>query len=215
MMSVVAQSPTHVVSDELEPAWEVAYLFPPQGRWSEADHIRLDNNATRRIELVDGRIEVLTVPTELHQRILLYFYEALRLFIRTRQLGMVLTSGLRVRLRPGEIREPDVVFMRAENAARRGEDFWHGADLVMEVVSASAPDRKRDLEEKRVAYAQAGIPEYWILDPEQQRVLVWRLEGEQYVTHGEFKPGEHAHSATLVGFTLNVAAALRGEVESL
>ena len=212
----VADKPTHqTLAEEYEPAWEVAYLFPPQGYWSEAEFIRLDNSATRRIELVDGRIEVLAVPTELHQLILLYFYEALRSFVRQRKLGIVLTSGLRVRLRPGEIREPDVVFMRAENAIRRGEDFWHGADLVMEVVSASAHDRKRDLEDKRRAYAQAGIPEYWILDPQQQRVLVLRLEGEQYITHGEFQPGDRAQSATLAGFTLDVAAALRGDVESL
>lgn len=214
-MTVAERILPQSADSELEPAWEVAYLFPPQGYWSEAEYIRLDNSATRRIELVDGRIEVLTVPTELHQLIVAFFYKALDKFVSERKLGLVLFAGLRVRLRLGEIREPDVVFMRAENAARRGEDFWHGADLVMEVVSASAQDRKRDLEEKRAAYARAGIPEYWILDPEQQQILVLRLEGEQYVSHGEFKSGDRAHSATLAGFTLDVVAALRGDVEGL
>jgi Uma2 family endonuclease len=214
-MTVAEKHLPQSADTELEPAWEVAYLFPPQGYWSEAEFIRLDSSATRRIELVDGRIEVLAVPTELHQLIVAFFYKVLDRFVSERKLGLVLFTGLRVRLRPGEIREPDVVFMRAENAVRRSDDFWHGADLVMEVVSASAQDRKRDLEEKRRAYAQAGIPEYWILDPQQQRVLVLRLEGEQYVTHGEFKPGDRAPSATLPGFTLDVAAALRGEVDSL
>lgn len=214
-MTVAEKVLPQSADSELEPAWEVAYLFPPQGYWSEAEYIRLDNSATRRIEFVDGRIAVLTAPTELHQRIVAFFYKALDGFVRQNRLGLVLFAGLRVRLRPGEIREPDVVFMRTENAARRSEDFWHGADLVMKVVSASAQDRKRDLEEKRAAYAQAGIPEYWILDPEQQQILVLRLEGEQYVSHGEFKPGEQARSALLAGFTLDVAAALRGEVEGL
>ncbi len=42
-----------------------------------------------------------------------------------------------MRLWEGKFREPDVVFMPAEHASRITEDYWNGADLVMEVVSDS------------------------------------------------------------------------------
>jgi Uma2 family endonuclease len=116
---------------------------------------------------------------------------------------------LRVQLWAGKFREPDVVFMRAENAARIGEPFWEGADLVMEVVSQD--DRRRDLDIKRGEYAQAGIPEYWIVDPQGARITVLRLDGATYDVHGEFPAGTRATSHLLPGFGVDVTAALAGK----
>ncbi|MGH2522589.1 MAG: Uma2 family endonuclease, partial [Anaerolineales bacterium] len=97
-----------------------------------------------------------------------------------------------------------VVFMLAEHAARRHEQFWEGADLVMEVVSDD--DRRRDVETKRFEHARAGIPEYWMVDPTPGRIIVLRLEGERYLVHGEFERGAQAQSALLAGFSVDVAA---------
>jgi Uma2 family endonuclease len=202
--------PTKPSTDNLpEPTWEIAYLFPPQGMWGEGEYLALTTN--RLVEFSDGYIEVLPVPTELHQLILAHLYRALADFVRAHALGLVLMAGIRVRLWPGKYREPDIVFMRAEHAQRRHNEFWEGADLVMEVVSDSDEDRRRDLEVKRVEYARAGIPEYWLVDPAQSRVTVLQLEGDHYATHGEFGPAMQARSALLEGFAIHVAAALRGE----
>ena len=75
----------------------------------------------------------------------------------------------------------------------------------MEVVSSSDDDRSRDLETKREEYAQARIPEYWIVDPEVGQITVLTLDGETYVVHGEFKRGEQATSKLLPGFAVDVA----------
>jgi len=82
----------------------------------------------------------------------------------------------------------------------------------MEVVSDD--DRRRDLEIKRREYAQASIPEHWIVDPLQARIAVLRLEGERYVVHGEFERGTSATSVLLEGFAIEVTAALQGEVSA-
>jgi hypothetical protein len=74
----------------------------------------------------------------------------------------------------GKFREPDIVFLLAQHADRRGNKYWRGADLVMEVVSEDDPDR--DLVTKRVEYAQAGICEYWLLDPRDRTVTVLALD---------------------------------------
>ena len=71
--------------------------------------------------------------------------------------------------------------------------------LVIEVVSGSARDRQRDLVIKRDEYAQAGIPEYWIVDPEAEIITVLRLDDRVYVEHGQFGRGTVASSATLPG----------------
>lgn len=184
-----------------EPTWDVALLFPPQGTWSEGDYLTLNSN--RLVEFSDGSLEVLPMPTTSHQRIVAHLFQLLIAFVSARQLGTVLFAPLRIRLWPGKFREPDVVFMSAEHTDRVGEQFWDGADLVMEVVSDD--DRRRDLETKREEYAAAGIREYWIVDPQQSRITVLRLDGDKYTVYGTFSGDEQATSATLAGFGLNVS----------
>src|SRR5207245_2733128 len=144
--------------DPGEPAWEVATLFPNQGHWSEGDYLQLPGN--RLVEFTHGRIEVLPMPTEEHQAIVAFLYEMLLMFVRPAKLGTVRFAPLRVRIALGKFREPDLLFVLAAHDALRGNEFWTGADLVMEVVSND--DRRRDLETKRLEYARAGIAEYWI-----------------------------------------------------
>lgn len=189
-----------------DPSWEVAYLFPEQGGWSEQEYLDLPGN--RLVEYSDGFIKVLPMPTTSHQSILLAFYEALLLFVRPRQLGKVSVAGIRVRLRKGKFRQPDVVFMLAEHSDRIGEDYWRGADLVAEVVSGSDEDRRRDLVDKRAEYAQARIPEYWIIDPQEERITVLRLSRRGYKVAGEYGRGDQAKSALLHGFAVNVDTVL-------
>jgi Uma2 family endonuclease len=206
LMSTV---PVRAMPSVGEPAWEVAHLFPAQGTWTEGEYLDLPGN--RLVEFSDGFIEVLPVPTTSHHRILAFLYAALLAFITPQQLGTVLFAGIRVRLRKGKYREPDLVFMLAEHEDRIGEDFWQGADLVMEVVSGGDKDRRRDLEIKPVEYAGARIPEYWIVDPRGEQITVLRLRGKKYVVHGKYGRGGHATSALLKGFEVNVDAALSGK----
>lgn len=65
----------------------------------------------------------------------------------------------------------------------------------------------------RIEYEQAGIPEYWIVDPQDELVTVLVLDGDAYRTHGEFRPGETATSALLKSFTINVKACFEAAEE--
>jgi Uma2 family endonuclease len=189
-------------SGEAEPAWDIAQLFPPQGEWSEEDYLTLATN--RLVEYSHGRVEVLVMPTELHQDLLLWLYEVLQRFVSTHKLGKVMLAPRPVQLWPGKFREPDILFMLAENSNRRTQAYWIGADLVMEIISPE--DRRRDEIDKRHEYAQANIPEYWLIDPERRTVVVLCLEGNRYQEHGVFSLGEQAASRLLPGFTVDVSA---------
>lgn len=192
--------------DGSKPAWEMAYLYPAQGRWTEQDYWALEGSyeGFRHIELSNGHLDVLPMPTELHQFILVYFFEALKAFTKAHAPGVVLPSGLKIRLKEGNIREPDVSYMKAENRHRRHNKAWTGADLVMEVVSEDRKDDQRDWETKRKEYARAGISEYWIIDPQERIIRVLTLKGKTYKVHGDFGPGAQATSALLPGFEVSV-----------
>ncbi|HXE51842.1 MAG TPA: Uma2 family endonuclease [Tepidisphaeraceae bacterium] len=188
------------------PAWEVARLYPDQGRWEESDYLALTEGLNQLVELCDGRLEVLPMPKTSHQRIVQYLSNLILAFVTPRKLGSVLFAPLRVRLWDRTFREPDVVFMLAAHANRMGEDFWEGADLVMEVLSADPQDRKRDLVTKRREYAAAGIGEYWIIDPRDRRVTVLKRRGKSYVVHAQGGEGKSVPSALLKGFEADVTA---------
>jgi Uma2 family endonuclease len=189
-----------------EPVWEIARLYPAQGCWTEREYLDLDTN--QRVEFSHGYIEFQTMPTILHERILRFLFQVLDVFATARGLGEVFFAGAKLRLWEEKFRVPDIVFIRAEHRFRITEDYCDGADLVMEVVSGSASDRHRDLVEKRAEYARAGIPEYWIVDPEEGRIVVLALQGAEYVEHGVFARGQRATSRLLPGFEVDVTAAL-------
>ena len=143
------------------------------------------------------------MPTTEHQEIVYFLVTLLRSFIGPRKLGRALMAPIRVMLNEDRYREPDVVFMLEQNAAHIGSRFWTGADLVMEVVSEDEPNR--DIVKKRAEYAEAGIAEYWIVDPRTKTVSVLKLQENQYVAHSEAIGNGMVESALLEGFAASVA----------
>ena len=72
-----------------------------------------------------------------------------------------------------DFREPDLLLLRDRADTRCQDRYWLGADLVAEVISPDNPDP--DLVEKRADYAEAGIPEYWVVDPRDETIRVLTL----------------------------------------
>jgi Uma2 family endonuclease len=186
---------------------DVAQLFPNQGVWSERDYLALNTN--HLVEFSNGVVEFLRMPTMYHQLIVTALYRLLHSFVSTNKLGTVLVAAFKVRLWEGKFREPDVLFMKREHASRMSQQYWEGADLVMEVVSPDDPSR--DLEIKREEYALAGVPEYWIIEPDLGKITILTLSGTTYAVHGEFYRGDQATSKLLPGFAVDVTSALATE----
>ena len=188
------------------PTWEVARFAPQQGRWTEEAYLRLPTN--NLVERVNGRLEFPPMPSDLHQVIVLRLYDMLR--DHARDIGLnaaVRVASLPMRT-PNGNREPDVLFLRDESDPRRQAQLWDGADLVAEVVSPDDPNR--DYVAKRVDYAAAGIPEYWIADPRprHRKITVLVLDGDRYREHGVFRRGQTAAGVLLPGFAADVTDTL-------
>ena len=188
-----------------EPAWNVALLFPKQGQWTESEYFALDTN--RLVELSAGCLEVLPMPNLSHQWIVRFLFLLFHEFTTKHSLGEAYFAPLPVRLWEGKIREPDILVVRADGSHFEGK-FPEGAELVVEVVSEGAESRKRDLQEKPADYAEAGVPEYWIVDPEQQQITVLTLSEGRYRQHGCFALEDEATSVLLDGFSVSVKSAL-------
>lgn len=95
---------------------------------------------------------------------------------------------------------PDNLPWQGRNARRKAQ-YREGADLVMEVLSG---DRQQDLVTKRAEYAQAGIPEYWIVDAAEGRITVLALEGEAYAEWSTAGAGGAVRSRLLEGWVVAV-----------
>lgn len=186
----------------------VLSLDPLQGHWTVEQYLLLSNQTNRLLEYTDGFIEVLPMPTKRHQAISLFLLLGLLAFVRPRG-GAVYYAPLRIEVRPGKFREPDLLLLTNADDSRAQDEFWLGADLVVEIVSPDKP--KRDTEEKPLDYAEAGIPEYWIVNPLTDTITVLVLQDAAYVEHGVFRRGERATSKLLHGFSVSVDEVLNAK----
>lgn len=187
-------------------------ILPAQGYWSEDEYLWLTARSNRLVEFTDGYIEVMPPPTSTHQGILLRLVVVFFEHLRSRG-GEVLVAPFLLHLSAGKWRTPDLLALLDKSDLRSQELYWTGADLVLEVVSLDKPER--DLVEKRREYAEAGIPEYWIVNPFDETITVLTQGAERtmgrYAEHGIFGRGQRATSLLLTGFGVDVDAVFDAE----
>jgi Uma2 family endonuclease len=77
--------------------------------------------------------------------------------------------------------------------------------LVIEVVSPGELQRERDYIAKRIQYQNCGIPEYWIVDPQTQTILVLELIDNNYTEVGNFSGDDRVLSSSFSSLNLKVS----------
>ena len=158
-------------------------------------------------EWVAGELVTPLPPTTRHQDLVWFLGSLLRLFVSTSGSGRILGAPFAVLLSPqGPVREPDLLFVAAEHAARITARRLEGApDLVVECVSQDSVGRDRA--EKFDEYEQAGVREYWLIDsrPGRDRADFWLLEDDgRYRAMPPDAAGVY-RSSVLPGFWLRTA----------
>jgi len=128
---------------------------------SEEEFLSLPESM-EHVELVDGEVIVSRAPAPLHQHVLGVLHEIFTRWRREHPPAAVGLSPLDVRLVQGRILQPDLFIVLEGFSPRAPSPLDLVPDLVVEIVSGR---RSYDRITKRAIYAEAGVPEYWIVDP--------------------------------------------------
>jgi len=161
-----------------------------------------DNN---RYELIEGELFVSRAPGIPHQRIVLNLEIILSNYLREHPIG-ILVPGAGAIFSDYDAVIPDLAFVRNErwDQVVTGEKFTGALDLVIEVTSPGAENRRRDLLVKRQLYGKYGVAEYWVVDSDNRQIEVYRLQGQLLESAGTFKNGDELDTPLLPGFKLAV-----------
>jgi Uma2 family endonuclease len=134
-----------------------------------------------RYELVRGELRKMAAAGHRHGRIAINMTTPLDQFVRGQNLGIVYAAetGFRLASDPDTVRAPDVAFVRRERVEAVGdtEGYWPGApDLAVEVVSPS--DTYAEVEEKILAWIDAGTRMVIVVNPRKRSVTVYRSRSD-------------------------------------
>lgn len=199
---------TQRVKERVKPARgePIERPWPPrQGEWTYEDWLRLPSDGWR-YEVIKGVLHMTAAPTPKHQRASRRLERAMEDFIWEHDLGELLHAPIDVML-PGQETpvEPDIVVIPADRPEMVGERQIEGAPLlVVEVLSPS--NWWVDRREKVVLYAETGVQEYWIVDPDASTIEVFVLREGIYALLGKWGAGEIARSEVLPGFEIAIDA---------
>lgn len=153
-------------------------------------------------EWVNGEVIVFMPTKNAHQNVVEFLYVMMNLFVGLLNSGKVRIAPFQMRLEYSG-REPDILFISDDHLDRLTENRLDGpADLVVEVIS---PDSvKRDREDKYKEYREAGIPEYWVIDPRpgKQRADFYHLDENGDYELFATEDDEQVYSKVLEGFWL-------------
>lgn len=142
--------------------------------YTEEDYYRLPEEV--RAELIDGKFYYMSAPSRIHQDILNFINTEINLYIRSHSGSCkVYPAPFAVKLfaERDEIVEPDIsVICDPGKLTDRG--CTGAPDWIVEIVSPGNPGH--DYIRKLNLYADAGVREYWIVDPRSQKIFVYCLE---------------------------------------
>lgn len=154
-----------------------AYQVKKQGEYTVDDYYALPDE--RRVELIDGVIYDVGAPTSIHQLIVTEIWKVLREYIGEKAGDcMPLASPIDVQLDCDDktMVQPDIlVVCDREKVIKRC--IYGAPDFIVEILSLSS--RKKDMFTKLAKYKEAGVREYWLVDPDKKQVLVYDLEHEE------------------------------------
>lgn len=147
-------------------------------------------------EILNGEPKIIPVPRTKHQRIRSKLTVILSQVLEDEDLGVVLGSPCNVMLSPWDVVQPDILFIRKNRRGLIGEQIILGPpDLIVEILSEDT--QERDMITKRRIYADSGVQEYWIVDPDAETVetRIWSELG--YISTGTYEKRNRVSSPLL------------------
>lgn len=173
--------------------------LPKEDYYTVEDIYALPNG--KRAELIDGQIYYMAPPTRRHQRIVFQLSRKIADYIDKKGGSCeVNIAPFAVFLNEDDLNyvEPDIsVVCSPDRLNSRG--CTGAPDWIIEVVSPGT--RRTDCGIKLFKYRTAGVREYWIVDPEKERITVWNFQNDDI---DEYSFSDSVESRIFPGLFLNV-----------
>ena len=163
-----------------EPGFE--YLTKRQGEYTVEDYYQMPDD--QRVELIDGWIYDMSAPTSIHQILTGNIFAALLTFVMTEGgecLPLVSPVDVQLNCDNRTMVQPDVVVVCDRDKVVR-RCVYGAPDMIIEILSPST--RKKDMLTKLHKYEAAGVREYWLVDPDKLKVIVYDFTKEDYTIYG-------------------------------
>ena len=160
---------------------EVAGIPVEKRQWEYTldDYYRLPDD--RRVELIDGSFYEMLAPSLIHQDIVAHMHMCFYRYIHEKKRPckvLEAPTDVQICCDDRNMVEPDLLVVCNRNKLRRF-GIYGAPDFVLEVLSAAT--RKKDMSVKLAKYMEAGVREYWIIDPDRRTLIIHRFEDEDYL----------------------------------
>jgi Uma2 family endonuclease len=173
----------------------------PRTRFTYRDLEAFGEDNLRR-EIIDGELFVTASPSRRHQRTVVVLVVNLHAYSQEHG-GEVLPAPFDVHFTESDVVEPDVIFVQSDRLDSVEERFVRGApDIVVEVSSPST--RRLELVRKLDLYQRFGVPEYWFVDLDADRVEVYRSRGGVNGPPALLGRGDTLTSSRMPGLSISV-----------
>lgn len=174
-------------------------ISPVTTKLTYEDYLKTSDD--ERLELLDGVLTLPPAPNTAHQSVQTELGWRLARFVRERDLGHVFFAPTDVVLSNTDVVQPDLLFISRERAEIITPANIQGApDLIVEIRSGSTAERDETL--KRQRYADHGVEEYWLVNPEAAAIAVLRSGGQSYSETALYTAGQTLTSPKLHGLSI-------------
>lgn len=146
-------------------------------RWT-AERVRALPDDGNRYELISGELVVTPAPRGLHQMAVMALLRLLDPWLRETSVAHVLFSPADISLGEDEVLQPDLFVYRTA-MGKPLRDWGDIAELLLVIEVLSPSTARWDRQLKRRRYQRAGVPEYWIVDPDSRVIERWRPADER------------------------------------
>lgn len=174
--------------------------------YAEYRALEFDDADNFQYELLNGELVKKASPTVQHQRISRRLIKAFEKHLDEQPGGELFFAPLDVVLDDFNAPQPDILFIRKENLTiiDEAEQIVRGVpDLLVEILSPGSI--KRDRIEKMELYERFGVPEFWLIDPNNRSVEVYHLEEAKYRIFAFAAESGAVQSAVLAGLIVDLA----------
>lgn len=182
---------------------EVRDWPPPQGEWTYEDYLQLPDDGWR-YEVIKGVLYMSPPPQIPHQRVSSELHFEMTSFVKSKAAGEVLAAPVEVAFPGASPVQPDLVFVAADRIDEiiTRKRIAGIPELIVEILSPS--NWLFDRRDKYEQYEEAGVREYWIVDPRACTIEVFVLREGQYTLLGKWTGDQEAESEVLSGFKVTV-----------